>query len=52
MVDYIKSNIVSDILPVHIDEIELDRAATHATDQILQKAFSEVDLIVFLLADL
>ena len=51
-VNYIKSNVVSDILPVHIDEIELDRAATHATDQILQKAFSEVDLIVFLLADL
>ena len=35
-----------------MDGIELDRAATHAIDQILQKAFSEVELIVFLLADL
>ena len=43
---------VSDILPAHIDGVELDRAPTHATDQILQKAFSEVELIVFLLADL
>ena len=51
-VDYIKSNVVSDILPVHIDGIELVRAATHATEQILQKAFYEVELIVFLLADL
>ena len=31
-VDYIKSNIGSDILPVHIYGVELDRAATHATD--------------------
>lgn len=43
---------VSDILPVHIDRIELVRAATHAAEQILQKAFYEVELIVFLLADL
>ena len=52
MVDYIKSNIVFDILPVHIDGIELDRAATHPTDQIFQMFFSEVELIVFLLAEL
>ncbi len=32
-------NIVSDILPAYIDGVELDRAATHASEQILQKAF-------------
>ena len=50
-VDYIKSNIVSDILPAHIDGVELDRAVTHASEQILQKTFSKVRIIVFLLAD-
>ena len=43
---------VSDILLAHVDVVELDRAVTHASAQILQKAFSEVELIVFLLADL